>query len=74
MNRAKRNMSLVDAEIKEALNWLCEETERISLQLEAKGLKKGLDGNHAAFVPVNAEFARRMKAIGEKYGLTKEEQ
>ena len=73
MRKSKISTSLVDAEIKETLVWLCEETERTALQLEADGSKVGLDSNQGAYTQIHEEFARRMKAIGEKYGLLQKE-
>ena len=74
MNEIKERKRLADAEIKTTLTWLCEETERVALLLEANGSELGLDSHRGAYTQIHAEFARRMKAIGEKYGLTKEEQ
>lgn len=68
MKEMGERMSLADAEIKATLDWLCEETEKISLRLRAEGFSQGLDGNQAAYAQMHAEFARRMAAIGRKYG------
>ena len=73
MKEMEERMSLVDAEIKATLDWLSEETERIGARLEAEGKVAGLDGNQVAYAKMHAEFARRMTAIGKKYGLFKEE-
>ena len=64
----------MNEEIKLLLTWLSEETEKIGAQIEAAGKTAGLDSNPKAYACLHKEFARRMKAIGEKYGLIKEEQ
>ena len=66
-----------EAEIKATLQWLNNETNQIIDELQKKwGKEYKIDDprNRAAFKKVHTEFARRMKAIGEKYGLIKEEQ
>ncbi len=69
MKEMEERMSLADAEIKATLDWLCEEMEKISLQLKAEDFSQGLDGNQAAYAQMHAEFAQRMKNIGVKYNL-----
>ena len=65
---ARKN--LVTAEIQETLRWLSEETERINAELDKnQGTERKIDDNREAFTEMHKEFARRMKAIGEKYGL-----
>ena len=69
--------SAAETEIKATLQWLNNETNQIIDELQKnQGKEYRIDDprNRAAFKEVHAEFARRMKAIGEKYGLTKEEQ
>lgn len=63
-------MKEAESEIKAVLTWLGDETERIGAWLEAEGKTAGLDSNPGAYAHLHKEFARRMKAIGEKYGLT----
>ena len=66
-----------EAEIKATLQWLSNETDRIIDELQKnQGKEYRIDDprNRTAFKEVHVEFARRMKAIGEKYGLIKEEQ
>ena len=56
--------------------WLNKETNRIIDELQkAQGEEYRIDDprNRTAFKEVHAEFARRMKAIGKKYGLVEEE-
>lgn len=65
-------MKEAESEIKATLTWLSEETERIGARLEAGGKTAGLDSNPGAYTYLHKEFARRMKAIGEKYGLIQE--
>ena len=70
-------MTAAQAEIKKTLQWLNDETDRIIDEQQKKwGEEYRIDDprNRAAFKEVHAEFARRMQAIGEKYGLAKEEQ
>ena len=66
-------MKEANAEIKTLLTWLSEETERIGMQLEYEGKAAGLDSNPGAYIHLHEEFARRMKEIGKKYGLIKDE-
>ena len=61
----------VTTEIQETLRWFSEETERINAELDKiLGAERKIDGNREAFTEMHKEFTRRMKAIGEKYGLT----
>ena len=66
-------MKEAEIEIKAVLTWLSEETDRIGVRFESEGKVAGLDSNPKAYTHLHAEFARRMKAIGKKYGLTKED-
>ena len=64
-------------EVLETGRWLNENTNRIIDEQErAQGEEYRIDDprNRAAFREVHAEFARRMKAIGRKYGLLPKEQ
>lgn len=64
-------------EVLETGRWLNEETNRIIDKLQkAQGGEYRIDDprNRTAFKTAHEEFARRMKAIGKKYGLIKEEQ
>lgn len=65
-----------EVEVKATLQWLNDETNRIIDELQKNwGKEYRIDDlrNRVTFKEVHVEFARRMKAIGEKYGLTKEE-
>ena len=65
-----------EAEIKTTIQWLNDEASRIIDDLKAEqGKEYRIDDprNHVAFKELHAEFARRMTAIGKKYGLFKEE-
>lgn len=65
-----------EAEIKATLQWLDIETNRIIDELQKNlGEEYRIDDprNRAVFKDVHVKFARRMKAIGEKYGLIKKE-
>ena len=66
-------MKEAEIEIKAVLTWLSEETDRIGARFESEGKVAGLDSNPNAYTHLHAEFARRMKAIGKKYGLTKDD-
>ena len=62
-----------NVELKEIGLWLVAESDRICAKLSERGLVKGLDGNHEAFKEMHKEFARRMRLVGEKYGLLPKE-
>lgn len=64
-----------EVEIKATLLWFNDESAKICRKLdEEQGKKRKFDGGNEPYRELHAQFARRMKAIGEKYGLTKEEQ
>lgn len=64
-----------EIEIKATLQWFNVESAKIYQKLnEEQGAERKFDGGNAPYRELHEEFARRMKAIGEKYGLTKEEQ
>ena len=64
-----------EIEITATLQWFNVESAKIYQKLnEEQGAERKFDGGNAPYRELHAEFARRMKAIGEKYGLTKEEQ
>lgn len=69
---AKEECAAAWDEIMKVGLWLNEETKRIIDELQREqGEEYRIDDprNRAAFKKVRAEFARRMKAIGEKYDL-----
>lgn len=71
--RLEERRAAANVELKELAQWLIAERDRIYAELDKKDKCKGLDANREAFAPMHAEFARRMKAIGKKYGLTKDD-
>ena len=61
-------------EIKETLQWFNSESTKIYERLNREqGENRKFDGGNEPYRELHKEFARRMKAIGEKYGLFKEE-
>ena len=66
---------MLKALIKTTLQWFNAESAKIYQKLnEEQGAERKLDGGNAPYRELHKEFARRMKVIGEKYGLIKEEQ
>ena len=64
-----------EAEIKATLQWLNDESTKICQQLDKEqGANRKFDGGNAPYRELHKEFARRMKALGKKYGLLEEEQ
>lgn len=69
------NKTAAEIEIKTTLQWFNAESAKIYQKLnEEQGAERKLDGGNAPYRELHKEFARRMKVIGEKYGLIKEEQ
>lgn len=63
-----------NAEIRGVINWFSSEMDRIYTELnKSQGLSRKFDGGHAPYRELHKEFARRMNAIGKKYGLLPEE-
>ena len=63
-----------ESEIKETLQWFNSESTKIYERLnQEQGENRKFDGGNEPYRELHKEFARRMKAIGEKYGLFKEE-
>ena len=61
-----------EVEIKATLQWFSDESRRICREQEASlGSEYRIDDprNRPPFKALHKEFARRMTAIGEKYGL-----
>lgn len=63
----------IEIEITATLQWFNAEIDKICRKMdEEQGSERKFDGGNAPYREVHVEFARRMKAIGEKYGLIKE--
>ena len=63
-----------EAEIKATLQWFNNESTKICQKLdEEQGATRKFDGGNAPYRELHKEFARRMKAIGKKYGLIEED-
>ena len=60
-----------EAEIKATLQWFSNESTKICQKLdEEQGENRKFDGGNEPYRELHAEFARRMKEIGKKYGLS----
>ena len=70
MKSLEEHIKLANAEMWETTRWFNDEINRICTDLDEKqGNERKFDGGNEPYVEVHKEFARRMKAIGEKYGL-----
>ena len=71
----KEEREVVDAEIRTAVQWLEVETKKIRRRLAIEqGANRRMNNGFAPYKATHEEFARRMYAIGEKYGLLNAEQ
>ena len=74
MKNLDEHKATANVEIMEVVHWFNVESTKIYQKLnEEQGSKRKFDGGNAPYRELHEEFARRMKAIGEKYGLTKED-
>ena len=63
-----------NAEIQGVIEWFIKETDRISVELDKKqGTARKFDGGNKPYAETHKEFARRMNAVGKKYGLLSED-
>lgn len=61
---------VAEIEIEKTLQWLNDESTKIYNKLnEEQGSERKFDGGNEPYAKLHEEFARRMKFIGEKYGL-----
>ena len=64
-----------ESEIKETLQWFNSESTKIYERLnQEQGENRKFDGGNEPYRELHKEFARRMTAIGKKYGFLKETQ
>ena len=68
----KEHERAAEAEVKATIQWLSDESDKLCEKLGEKlGSEYRIDDprNRPAFKKLRKDFARRMTAIGEKYGL-----
>lgn len=60
---------MLETEIRETIKWFNDESHKICAKLdEGQGKSRKLDGGNAPYRELHKEFARRMKALKEKFG------
>lgn len=69
MKTLDERISLANAELKEIGDWLLNEQDKITRQLEESGISLNLDGNRKAYKHTYEEFNRRIRNLWSKYEL-----
>ena len=71
---SEERKAAANAEIQGVIEWFIKETDRICTELDRKqGATRKFDGGNKPYTETHKEFARRMRLVGEKYGLLPKE-